>query len=107
MKKRFTYLRWSILILSASLTLLPFVAQNTSASDACKCVQATPSETTRWGGNMAIVVLEGKNTYRAMRGVVVDPIGAKIPNVLVEVFDHPEVLLISGPELPEKLLRRR
>lgn len=86
--------------------LLLFSSVNMFASDNCECVRATVSETTRWGGNFEMVIQE-RNTYRAMRGEVSDGSGAKIPDVLVEVFDHPEGLLLSYPQNKEAKLKQQ
>ena len=67
------------------------------ASDVCKCRSVPSAETTRWGGNEAIVIQETKS-YPLMRGVVRDLRESPMGNVLVEVFDHPESLLLPYPK---------
>jgi len=97
---------WGDRMKSACLMLLFLISINICARGACKCVQANPLETTHYGGNEAVVVQEG-GTYSLMRGVILDPRGSVIKNVLVEVFDHPEWLLLPYPQLKEAQLRQR
>jgi hypothetical protein len=91
---------------SACLLLLFLISINIAAMGACKCVQADPMETTHYGGNLAIVVQEVR-TYRLMRGVILDQRDSGINNVLVEVFDHPEWLLLPYPQFKEAQLKQR
>jgi hypothetical protein len=107
MDMTWTHPHWKIAIYLPSLALVLISPVNIMATDDCKCVSAAPSETTRWGGNREMVVIEEQETYRAMRGEVIDWSGAKIPNVLVEVFDHPEGLLLDYPQRKEAQLKQR
>ena len=91
---------------SASLLLTFLISTNVAALGACKCVQADPIETTHYGGNEAVVVQEVRS-YRSIRGVIIDRSGSVINNVLVEVFDHPEWLLLPYPQLKEAQLKQR
>ena len=61
--------------------------------------QCIPSvEGTVWGGNEWVVIQESK-VVSTVNGIVVTDLESLEPwsNVLVEVFDHPEVRLKSGP----------
>jgi hypothetical protein len=91
---------------SLFLALLLVCSANTIASGECKCVRAKPSETTRWGGNIHIVVQESES-YPSMRGVVLDHNGTRLRDVLVEVFDHPEGLLLPYPQNREAELKQQ
>ena len=48
-----------------------------------------------------------KQPVPAVRGVVVDPSGAPINGALVEVFDHPEVRFISGPDEDKEIKQHK
>src|SRR5580704_15674929 len=61
----------------------------------CQCSRPQKGETTHWGGNMRIVVVDEKH-YRQIRGVVriqSDPDPIKEKEALVEIFTRPENLL--------------
>ena len=80
---------------------------NASALEKCKCSPPGADETTHWGGNQAIVIKESK-IYSSFRGVVQDATGKPFLNVLVEVFDHPDHLLLEHPlNEKEKAKQRR
>jgi Carboxypeptidase regulatory-like domain len=62
--------------------------------------QCTPTSTekTRWGGNTNVVI-EEPEPVRSIRGIVRDPTDKPLTGVLVEVYDHPEIVLQnSSPE---------
>ena len=56
----------------------------------CPCRRALRTETTRERANEEIVVVE-QRSHRTMSGFVEYPDGTRFENVLVEVFDHPEI----------------
>jgi len=62
----------------------------------CQCTPT--SKETMWGGNMRIVIMSAK-PMRSLHGIVGNTMGAPLTGVLVEVYDHPETLLRSGPPL--------
>ena len=67
-----------------SIILVLFIsAASSSAVSDCKCARPAPGETTHWGGNEMIVVVEEKSYKRE--------------GALVEVFTHPEYLLTDSP----------
>ncbi|MBC8031908.1 MAG: carboxypeptidase regulatory-like domain-containing protein [Pyrinomonadaceae bacterium] len=67
----------------------------------------TSVESTRSGANESIVIAE-KRQYRRLTGIVRDVNEEVVSDVLVEVFDHPEHLLMSYPESEEmKKVQRR
>ena len=90
----------------ACLVLLLLTSANPVASDDCRCVPTALNETTHWGGNRGIVVQETKS-YPSMRGVVLDQSGSEMNNILVEVFDHPEGLLLPYPRNKEAERKQR
>jgi hypothetical protein len=58
----------------------------------CKCAHPAKGETTHWGGNQLIVVVD-KNPHKQLRGTIEE--GADdtpIEGALVEIFIHPEYL---------------
>ncbi len=91
---------------SAFLAILYLISTNASGMGTCRCVQSDPNETTHYGGNLAIVIQEAKS-YRSMQGVVHDSSDSVMNNVLVEVFDHPEWLLLPYPQSKEAPPRQR
>jgi hypothetical protein len=71
----------------------------------CECADPDHGETTHWGGNEMIVFKESK-VFRSLQGV------AKIaeeplPNVLVELFDHPDYLLLPYPQSEREKAKQR
>jgi hypothetical protein len=91
---------------SACLVLLLLTSANAAALDDCKCVPAAQNETTHYGGNHEIVIHKIKS-YPSMRGVVLDHNGSEMSNILVEVFDHPEWLLLTYPRNKEAQQKQR
>lgn len=60
----------------------------------CRCVAPAPRETTYQGGN-EIVTFRESRIYRSIHGVVRDVNGEPVAGVLVEVFNHPEWILLG------------
>jgi hypothetical protein len=60
----------------------------------CTCRSPEMGDSTRWGGNEAIVTVE-ERSYRQLRGKIELPDGRPLQNTLVEIFDKPEYLLSS------------
>jgi hypothetical protein len=75
----------------AFLLLLP---AGFPAKHNCGCVKAKRNETTRQWGNEHIVLVDHK-PYRQIQGTVFIGNKEKIENALVELFTHPEHLLLS------------
>jgi hypothetical protein len=50
------------------------------------------TENTKWGGNRNVVIEEPK-PVRSLGGIVRDPTDKPLTGVLVEVYDHPEIVL--------------
>lgn len=92
--------RWLwMTLLSLSLCL------TAPAQEECKCSPPRPGETTHWGGNELVVEKESK-VYRSLRGVVY--IGdSPLRDALVEVFDHPDHLLLTHPRNEEEKAKQR
>ena len=80
-------------LLAVALTLLwvPIPAN----ANKCECVASV--ESTRSGANQTLLVIE-RRKYRSINGIVRDANGLAVSDLLVEVFDHPEHLLLSYPE---------
>lgn len=80
-----------------AISVLLFVAITCPAVlGECKCRPPENGETTHWGGNQSIVLME-KRSYRELEGIVQSYDGKPIEHALVEVFDNPEYLLEHGP----------
>ena len=62
----------------------------------CKCIEPERGETTHRGGN-EIVTFRERKVYKSVRGVVRDVNGEALEGVLVEVFDHPEWIVLDYP----------
>jgi hypothetical protein len=61
-------------------------------------LKTASTENTRWGGNTNVVI-EEPQPVRSIRGSVRDPMDKPLTGVLVEVYDHPEIVLQdSRPE---------
>ncbi len=80
-----------------ALVVTALVALTPSMLGDCKCRPASKKDTTRWGGNMAIVERE-KDSYRKIEGIVQMGDGSPLENALVEIFDQPDYLLKSGAD---------
>ncbi len=61
----------------------------------CKCQTPEQTDTTRWGGNEMIVMVDEKS-HRELHGKVVAPDDKPLENALVEIFDKPEYLSAPG-----------
>lgn len=59
-----------------------------------------PEAKTIWGGNMHPINREAK-PVKSIHGTAQDQLGAPLANVLVEVYDHPE-LMATDPSAPPK-----
>src|ERR1700736_6603965 len=84
--------------------ILSCIASSRPAED-CQCIAPAAGTTTRAGANEEMVVLE-KTKRQRLYGIVrvgVEP----LPDVLVEVFDHPEHLLLSYPANEQKRKAQR
>jgi hypothetical protein len=57
----------------------------------CQCTP-TSTEKTTWGGNTNAVMQEPK-PMRSIHGIVEDQVDKPLTGVLVEVYDHPEIVL--------------
>jgi Carboxypeptidase regulatory-like domain len=62
----------------------------------CHCPPPKGDERTHWVGNLEMVFVE-RRSYRQLRGTVRDPNGNPVKEALIEVFTHPEYLLIDKP----------
>jgi protocatechuate 3,4-dioxygenase beta subunit len=62
----------------------------------CKCARPEKGETTHWGGNEMIVVIE-RAPYKHLRGTIESSDGRPVDGALVEIFNHPEYLLNDLP----------
>jgi hypothetical protein len=69
-----------------------FVALTPSVLGDCKCHRPEKGETTHWGGNQVVVLVEEKS-HRKMEGTIEMSGGRPLEHALVEIFDHPEYLL--------------
>jgi protocatechuate 3,4-dioxygenase beta subunit len=72
----------------------------------CGCVPASENEATRWGGNEDIVVKEEK-VYRQLNGAVTFQDEEPASGALVEVYTHPEYLLMSYAEREKEKKKQR
>ncbi len=72
----------------------------------CRCAPAAESDVTRWGGNEEVVGREEK-TYRRLAGGVRYATDEAVSGALVEVYTHPEYLLLKYPENAKKRKRQR
>jgi hypothetical protein len=66
--------------------LTPFVLGDS------KCHRPEKGETTHWGGNQVVVLVEEKS-HRKIEGTIEMPGGRRVEHALVEIFDHPEYLM--------------
>jgi len=82
---------------SLIVTLLSCSMAAGAAAD-CTCIKPEPGETTHWGGNEEVVIIE-KEAYSALRGAVFTGGDTPLAGALVELFTHPEYLL-SAPGVP-------
>ena len=81
--------------LAIGLAVLFAIVPGMSALGQCKLASA---ENTKWGGNTNVVLQESK-PMRSIRGIVRDPMDKPLTAALVEVYDHPEIVLQdSSPE---------
>ena len=87
-----------------SLTVLFFCLTTPLLAQRCRCIQPAPGETTRAGANEEIVMVD-KKKYRMLHGVVRND--EVLAGVLVEVFDHPEHLLLSYPANEQRKQKQR
>lgn len=72
--------------------LLFFMTVTPSLLGDCKCHRPEKGETTHWGGNEVIVVVEEKS-YSKLQGTVEMSDGRPLEDALIEIFDHPDYLL--------------
>ena len=61
-----------------------------------KCHRPEGDDTTRWGGNQAIVLTPAEH-FREVRGIVELFAKELVENELIEVFDKPEYLVSDKP----------
>jgi hypothetical protein len=77
------------------LCLLLALAPVSSRATQCKCHKPEKGDTTRWGGNQAVVVVPDK-PFRKIEGIV--ELGEEaLEGALVEVFDKPDYLVNNRP----------
>ena len=88
------------------ILILLIPASNAVPGEKCRCVPAPLNEATHYGGNRLIVFHETKS-YPSLQGVVLDQSGAEMQDVLIEVFDHPEWLLLGYPEFEKARQKQR
>jgi hypothetical protein len=93
-------------MLAVALSFLLAFSGNLPPKNNCGCVKAKPDEITRSGVNELITIIEHK-PYKQIRGVVFDPRDITIPGAFVEVFTHPEHLLLSSPESEKAQAKQR
>ena len=79
----------------APVPLLLLLWLGFSVAAAGHCVPVS-EKTATFHGNFDIVI-SYTSVVRSPRGVVKAPNGSSLSGVLVEVFDHPEIVLSSGP----------
>src|ERR1700736_6467571 len=84
--------------------ILSCIASSRPAED-CQCIAPAAGTTTPARANEEMVVLE-KTKRQRLYGIVRVGGGDPLPDVLVEVFDHPEHLLLSYPANEQKSQRR-
>jgi len=70
-----------------------------------KCSRPAKGETTHYGGDQLVVVVDDK-PYKTFYGAVADPAEA-VKGAGVEVFDHGEYLLLTSPESKKDLPNKR
>src|SRR5215470_9709104 len=75
-------------------------------SGSCVCHSPQKAETTRWGGNQVVVVVEEK-AYREVKGTVQMWDEGALENVLVEIFDNPGYLLDDDTRSYKKIAQKR
>ena len=75
----------SLVILAASI-----LAPATLAMADCRCAESPTSETTHYGGNMSVIIVE-KTPRSIVAGMVKNSAGP-VAGALVELFDHGEYL---------------
>jgi hypothetical protein len=90
--------------LLASIIFISLLASNPQGN--CRCVPATDDDTTRWGGNEYIIVKEEK-VYRYLSGTVNFQNDDPVSDALVEVYTHPEYLLLEYSEGAKKKKKQR
>lgn len=73
-------------------------------SQNCDCVDAKSEDTTRFGGNELITLIESK-TRKSIQGKVSDVNGKALNDVLVEIFDKPEWIKENKNSPPENQKR--
>ena len=87
-------------------TLLLLLASSFLQSGDCQCKKVSDDVTTHWGHESVILAAEEKVSM--LRGKVVDPAEAVLPETLVEVFDDPDVLLSpNNPDIESRKEKRR
>jgi protocatechuate 3,4-dioxygenase beta subunit len=73
-----------------AITVISLLLKPSVAGQRCDCIAASTNDTTRHGGNEDVVAVGGK-AHQTLCGVVRDPNGEPLHDVLVEVYDHPEI----------------
>ena len=73
---------------------LVITCQASASRKNCKCAAPDRGEKTHQGGN-EIVTFKESRTYRLVRGTVHDVNGEPVGGVLVEVFDHPDWIILD------------
>jgi hypothetical protein len=81
-------------------------AFSASISTIARAECSVSNETTIWGGNERVLIQESK-AVTAVRGRVVQNTDPHAPwtGILVEVYDHPEIVLREGPSSDDERKR--
>ena len=87
-------------------TLLLLLATSFLQSGECQCKKVPDDVTTHQGHESVLLADEEK--VSVLRGEVVDPSEASLPETLVEVFGDPDVLLLpNNPDIESRKEKRR
>jgi protocatechuate 3,4-dioxygenase beta subunit len=81
-------------LLAIALVITCHVSASSKAD--CKCIAPAPGEATHEGGNEIVTFRERRN-YKLVHGVVRDANDEPLADVLVEIFDHPEWIVLDYP----------
>ena len=83
--------------IAAQIAFVALAATLPSLAATSACTSATENDRTRYRYNPIVMT---HPAVRAVRGVVTAPDGRPMDDVLVEVFDHPEVVMERGQAKP-------
>ena len=77
--------------------LLAVLSLSFSKTEKCRCLPASPTDTTSWGQQN--VIIKNDRVVQSLRGIVVGAVNQRpLGGVLVEVYDKPEGLLMDWKE---------